>query len=196
MLKDRSLTPVNYGELQAAISMYQMAYISFIRNALALVDEREAQLGQVGHNIATLVLKQSLHPLRESVMLAIFQNLVILNHQEKDAAKTVTAINEAIQSSWEDLFLANLLRTDMADTRMICPGNQVLRFAKDARIIEMLYGFVVEFKATERISQLIKATTYAAQDALRYSNYYYNYFLDGKPHSEAVQQLRKRMAAA
>jgi hypothetical protein len=189
-----------YIKLVAAIALYQSAVVSYSMHLMRAVRRHPMPYGNEraaldDKEVARRVIGTGLKPLRQSVVFGVVLTLAIINHQERSPSDfSPEAICGAIRGAWQDIFESNILRTELGDARMVCAGNQHLRFLKDARIMEQLYVFVDGRQGDPRLSDLEKKLAYACGQAHCYRNYYYRYFLGGNSKAESVKKLLSRMA--
>lgn len=175
-----------YPELVAANVLYQSALGAYLDGMRATIS-CSIFLERYEKEIACDVIDRSLQPLREFVLFAIFQPLVIQNHQEgsKD-------LNKAIGQAWNDLFKARLHITEMGDDRMTCAGNHHLRFICNNKVIQNILQFVTSQRDNPHIARLLADTVGVCQEAMRYPWHYYEYFNQNKSKLEAIASWRKR----
>jgi hypothetical protein len=172
-LSERLRRAPDYPDLVLALGLFQgmhRPYLEKLEVALQFANlERRINLTQYRGGLA--VLRGPFQQFNGFVLYATLLPLAIDHYEDAVAALPVTDLPGsrrtlmlgAITEAWNSFSNSRLLRTNFDDgTRMICAANQHLRYAKENRIIERLYGQVMDGQQTPLISRLLE---YAKHEA-------------------------------
>ena len=163
----------DYPDLVLALGLFQGMYRPYLDNLYVALTyaELDYRISPDQYQNRISVLNGPFRQFNEFVLFATILPLTVLHYEDavdQNSAQglyqsQLNLMTDAITRAFETFTARRLLRTDFDDsTRMICPANQHLRYAKENKIIERIYGLVLDRQETPPIRTLLQYAKHTA----------------------------------
>lgn len=163
----------DYPDVVLTMALFQAAHKPFLANVEGglYIAQLEGHINGEQLDNAMSVLRGPFMQFQNFVVHATLLPLVLLEYKRltgnnPEAARLLTrreVMPIALHDAWQVFTQKRLLRRDFADgSRMICPANQHLAAAKEARLLETIYATVLDRRTETPVRNLLQHARIAA----------------------------------